>query len=223
MHWTEYLVPLGQGAWVTVQLTFWSSILGAILSFAAGIGKLSGFAAIRWLSVSYIEIFRGTSLLVQLFWLYFALPIVGASIGIDLRFSPVIVGILALALNIGAYGAEVVRGSIQAVTRAQYEAARALNFTPRQTLLRIALPQAIPEMMPPFDNLAIQNLKDTALVSLITLGDLAFRAEQLRNFTQDSTTIFSLVLIMYFAMALVLTAMMRVLARMVGRWRQSGR
>lgn len=223
MHWTDYLVPLGQGAWVTVQLTFWSTILGAVLAFAAGIGKLSGFAAVRWLSVTYIEIFRGTSLLVQLFWLYFALPIVGEMAGVDLRFSPVIVGIMALALNIGAYGAEVVRGAIQAVARAQYEAARALNFTPRQTLLRIALPQAIPEMMPPFDNLAIQNLKDTALVSLITLGDLAFRAEQLRNFTQDSATIFSLVLIMYFAMALVLTALMRGLAHLVGRWRQARR
>lgn len=223
MHWTEYLVPLGQGAWVTVELTFWSTIFGALLSFAAGIGKLSAFAGLRWLSATYIEVFRGTSLLVQLFWLYFALPLVGDALGIDLRFSPVIVGILALSLNIGAYGAEVVRGAIQAVSRAQYEAARALNFTPRQTLFRIALPQAIPEMMPPFDNLAIQNLKDTALVSLITLADLAFRAEQLRNFTQDSATIYTLVLFMYFGMALVLTALMRALARLVGRWRQAGR
>lgn len=223
MHWTDYLVPLGQGAWVTVQLTFWSTILGAILAFAAGIGKMSTILVLRWLSVAYIEIFRGTSLLVQLFWLYFAMPILGEMIGLDLRFSPVLVGILALGLNIGAYGAEVVRGSIQAVARAQYEAARALNFTQRQTLFRIALPQAIPEMMPPFDNLAIQNLKDTALVSLITLGDLAFRAEQLRNFTQDSTAIYTLVLFMYFGMALVLTAFMRGLARMTGRWRQTER
>lgn len=223
MHWTDYLVPLGKGAWVTVQLTFWSTILGAILAFAAGIGKLSAIWFLRWISVAYIEVFRGTSLLVQLFWLYFALPILGAMVGLDLRFSPVLVGILALSLNIGAYGAEVVRGSIQAVSKSQYEAARALNFTSRQALFRIALPQAIPEMMPPFDNLAIQNLKDTALVSLITLGDLAFRAEQLRNFTQDSTVIYTLVLFMYFGMALVVTAFMRGLAHMTGRWRQTGR
>lgn len=222
MDWTDYLLPLGQGAWVTVQLTFWSTLLGGFLAFATGLGKLSNLRAIRWLSASYIEIFRGTSLLVQLFWLYFALPVLGEVIGIDLRLPPVMAGILALGFNIGAYGAEVVRGSVQAVSQAQYEAARALNFTRRQTLFHIALPQAIPEMMPPFDNLTIQNLKDTALVSLITLGDLAFRAEQLRNFTQDSTTIFSLVLLMYFGMALVLTAMMRGLARFVGRWRQAG-
>src|SRR5690554_6790839 len=223
MDWTDYLFFLGQGAWVTVQLTFWSTLLGGFLAFATGLGKLSNLRAIRWPSASYIEIFRGTSLLVQLFWLYFALPVLGEVIGIDLRLPPVMAGILALGLNIGAYGAEVVRGSVQAVARAQYEAARALNFSSRQTLFRIALPQALPEMMPPFDNLAIQNLKDTALVSLITLGDLAFRAEQLRNFTQDSTTIFTMVLLMYFGMALVLTVMMRGLSRFVGRWRQKGR
>jgi ABC-type amino acid transport system permease subunit len=125
----------------------------------------------------------------------------------------------ALSLNIGAYGAEVVRGAIQAVPLSQREAARALSFTPRQMLWRISIPQAIPEMMPSFGNLAVQNLKDTALVSLISLGDLAFRAEQIRTFTQDSTTVYSLLLLMYFGMALVLTAIMHLLERSVGRWR----
>ncbi|GLQ37961.1 putative amino-acid ABC transporter permease protein y4tF [Rhizobium albus] len=219
MEWTEYFAPLMRGAWVTIQLTVWSTIFGAILSFAAGIGKVSGNGFARWISVVYIEIFRGTSLLVQLFWLFFALPVAGQAIGVDLRMSPVVAGVLALSLNIGAYGAEVVRGAIQSVSHDQYEAARALNFTPRQALWRIALPQAIPEMMPTFGNLAVQNLKDTALVSLITLQDLAFRAEQLRNFTQDSTTIFTIVLFMYFGMALVLTAIMKLLERSVGRWK----
>src|SRR3546814_17464201 len=75
------------------------------------------------------------------------------------------------------------------------------------------------EMMPSFGNLAVQNLKDTALVSLISLGDLAFRAEQIRNFTQDSVTIYTLLLLMYFGMALVLTAIMKLLERSVGLWR----
>jgi polar amino acid transport system permease protein len=221
MHWTEYFNPLLQGAWVTVQLTFYSTILGAMLAFAAGIGKTSRNIAFRSLAVAYIEVFRGTSLLVQLFWLYFAMPLVGQAIGVDLRLPPVIAGVLALALNIGAYGAEVVRGAIQSVSKDQYEAAKALNFTPRQALWSIALPQAIPEMMPPFGNLAVQNLKDTALVSLISLGDLAFRAEQLRNFTQDSTTIYTMVLFMYFGMALVVAGLMKLLERYVGRWRMA--
>jgi len=223
MNWVDYLKPLGEGAWVTVQLTVYSTILGAILSFLFGIGKTSRNWLIKGFSIVYIEIFRGTSLLVQLFWLYFALPVAGQAIGIDLRLPPVMAGVLALGLNIGAYGAEIVRGALQAVPRSQHEAARALNFTPRRALWRVYLPQAIPEMMPSFGNLAVQNLKDTALASLISLGDLAFRAEQVRNFTQDSTTVYSMILIMYFGMALVLTAMMRGLESYVSRWRTLGR
>lgn len=184
-----------------------------------GIGRLSHSVALRSLSVTIIEVFRGTSLLVQLFWLYFALPILGESMGLDWRLDPVVAGTLALGLNIGAYGAEVVRGAIQAVPHSQLEAAKALDFTERQTLWRISLPQAIPEMMPSFGNLAVQNLKDTAMVSLISLGDLSFRAEQIRNFTQDSTTIYTLLLLMYFGMALVLTVLMKLLERATGRWR----
>ncbi|HWL28085.1 MAG TPA: ectoine/hydroxyectoine ABC transporter permease subunit EhuC [Burkholderiaceae bacterium] len=222
MEWLSYSKPLLEGAWVTVQLTFFSTLLGGLFAFAFGIGKISHNALARGVAIFFIEIFRGTSLLVQLFWLYFALPVLGQAIGVDLRLPPLVAGTLALSLNIGAYGAEVVRGAIQAVPPSQHEAAKALDFTPRQILWRIALPQAIPEMMPSFGNLAVQNLKDTALVSLISLGDLAFRAEQIRNFTQDSTTVYTLLLLMYFGMALVLTGIMKLLERSVGRWRTGG-
>jgi len=219
MEWTSYIGPLLEGAWVTVQLAAYSTVLGAFFAFAFGIGKLSRNWAVKGIAIAFIEVFRGTSLLVQLFWLYFALPLLGQALGVDLRLPPVVAGTLALSLNIGAYGAEVVRGAIQAVPRSQLEAAKALDFSARQTLWRISLPQAIPEMMPSLGNLAIQNLKDTALVSLISLGDLAFRAEQIRNFTQDSVTVYTLLLFMYFGMALVLTAIMKLLERSVGRWR----
>jgi polar amino acid transport system permease protein len=208
---------------VTVQLAVMSTILGAVVAFALGIGRLSRNRLLRLPSIAVIELFRGTSLLVQLFWLYFALPLLGHAVGLDLRMPPVTAGVLALGLNIGAYGAEVVRGAIQAVPRSQREAAQALDFTPRQIMWRISLPQAIPEMMPSFSNLAVQNLKDTALVSLISLGDLAFRAEQIRNFTQDSTTVYILLLFIYFGMALVLTAIMKTLEHTVGRWRAVAR
>src|SRR5690625_1767884 len=162
--WTTYISPLLSGAWVTTQLTIYSTILGGLVSFLAGVGRLSHRSWVRWLSIGFIELFRGTSLLVQLFWLFFALPVLGQAIGIDLRLSPVMAGTLALSLNIGAYGAEVVRGAIQAVPPGQLEAAKALDFSHRQTMWRIAIPQAIPEMMPTFGNLALQNLKDTAPV-----------------------------------------------------------
>lgn len=219
MDWLAYVRPLMAGASVTLELTLYSTILGGAFSFLFGIGRLARSRFWRWLSISLIEVFRGTSLLVQLFWLFFALPVLGQALGIDLRLPPVVAGTLALSLNIGAYGAEIVRGAIQAVPRNQYEAAKALDFTPRQTLWRIALPQAIPEMLPSFSNLAVQNLKDTALVSLIGLGDMAFQAERIRNFTQDSVPIYTLLLLMYFGMALVLAGMMRILETRIGRWR----
>src|SRR5699024_4715319 len=119
------------------------------------------------------------------------------------------------SLNIGAYGAEVVRGAIQAVAPGQYEAARSLNFTRRYALWHIILPQALVEMMPPMQNLVVQNLKDTALVSLVTLADLTFRAQNLRNLTLESVPIYTLTLIIYFVLALIFIAGMRWLERFV--------
>lgn len=204
-----FLPVLLEGAWVTVKLAVISTIFGGILSFAAGIGKLSRFWPIRTISTLYIEIFRGTSLLVQMFWLFFALPLLG------IRLPPTIAGITALSLNIGAYGAEVVRGAILAVPKGQYEASIALNFSKRHTLWNVVLPQALVEMMPPFGNLVVQNLKDTALVSLITLSDLTFKAQTLRNLTLESLPIYTMTMLIYFVLALIFIAIMRWLERII--------
>lgn len=208
-HWLDLLPPLLRGARVTAELALASTVVGAILAFASGIGKLSRLAPVRWLSTVYVEVFRGTSLLVQMFWLFYALPLLG------IRLEPTTAGILALGLNIGAYGAEVVRGAILAVDPKQYEASTALNFGPRYTLWNIVMPQALVEMMPPFGNLVVQNLKDTALVSLITLTDLTFQAQNLRNLTLDSVPVYTMTLFLYFGMALVLTFAMRILERYI--------
>ncbi|HEX7022135.1 MAG TPA: ectoine/hydroxyectoine ABC transporter permease subunit EhuC [Trueperaceae bacterium] len=208
---TTYLPALLGGAWVTLKLALMSTVVGGVLAFAAGIGKLSRFWLARLLSVVYVEVFRGTSLLVQMFWLFFALPLLGV------RLDPVVAGVLALGLNIGAYGAEVVRGAILSVRRGQYEAAVALNFSRTYTLWHIVLPQALVEMMPPFGNLVVQNLKDTALVSLITLSDLTFRAQNLRNLTLESVPIYTSTLVIYFVMALLFIAVMRWLENVISR------
>ena len=205
----QLLAPLLRGTVVTVQLALISTVLGGILSFAAGIGKLSSNWLVKGISVIYIEIFRGTSLLVQMFWLFFALPLIGVSL------DPYVAGVAALSLNIGAYGAEVVRGAIQAVPVGQYEAAVAVNFTKRHTLWNVILPQALVEMMPPFGNLVVQNLKDTALVSLITLTDLTFAAQTVRNLTNESIPAFTATLIIYFVLAMIFILLMRWLERVV--------
>jgi polar amino acid transport system permease protein len=209
----EFLPALLEGAWVTIQITVAACALAVVCGLLAGLGKMSAWPPVRWLAIAYIEVFRGTSALVQLFWLFFVLPHFGITL------DPIPVAILALGLNVGAYGAEVVRGAVLAVPRGQYEAAIALNMGPLTRMRRIILPQAIVAMIPPWGNLFIELLKATALVSLITVADLTFRAYQLNQATLQTVQIFLLVLVMYLGIALVITFLMRGLERRVARGR----
>jgi polar amino acid transport system permease protein len=211
MEWVSYLPSLARGAFVTAWITLAAIAVGAVLAFAAGIARVEGGRVLSTVALCYTEVFRGTSLLVQLFWFYYALPLVGVS------FEPVETGILVLALHVGAYGSEIVRGALSSVSVQQHEAARALNFGRMQTLFRITLPQAIVEMMPAFGNLAIETLKLSSLVSLISIADLTFRAQSIRNLTLDSAGIYSLTLVGYFAMSLVLMTLMRLIERALRR------
>lgn len=199
--------PLLDGLWMTLRITVGATALAIPLALAAGLARLSSHGLLRGVSLLYVEVFRGTSALVQLFWFYYVLPLFG------LKLPAVTVGIIVLAANAGAYGAEVVRGAILAVAPGQREAAVALNMTAAQTLRRIVLPQAFPAMLPPAGNLLIELLKNTALVSLITITDLTFRGQMLRAETLRTTEIFSLLLLLYFAVALVITAGIRLLER----------
>ncbi len=194
---------LWRGLVITIQLALGGIALAIVMSLAAGLGKMSKIPPLRWLCIAYIEVFRGTSALVQLFWFYFVLPFFGVSI------TEFQAGVLVLGLNAGSYGAEVVRGAIQAVPRGQYEAAIALNFTPMQRLWRIIVPQAVVSMLPPMGTIFIELLKNTALAALITLNELTFVAKQIRDDTQRTTEVFLAVLVMYFAVALCITAVMR--------------
>jgi len=207
MTWMHFLPALLKGAEVTALIAVVSTALGAVMAFVVGVARVEGGPIVSKIALVYIEFMRGVPLLVKFFWLYYALPLIGLSLG------PFTTGIAGLVLNISAYGAEVVRGGLQSVPDQQHEAARALNFSKFYTLLHISLPQAVVEMMPAFGNLAVQNLKDTALVSLISIADLTFQAQQLRNITLDSARVFTLTLIGYFLMALVLSVAMRLLER----------
>jgi polar amino acid transport system permease protein len=190
-----FLPGLLSGAWITIQITVAGSILAVVCAFVAALAKMYGNAPLRWLAIAYIEVFRGTSLLVQLFWMFFVLPHFGVTL------EPMTVAIVTIGLSYGAYGAELVRGAISAVPRGQWEATVALNMSRVEALRRIILPQAFVAMIPPWGNLLIELLKGTALVSLITISDLAFRAQQMNQTTFRTVEIFSLVLLFYFAIA----------------------
>ncbi len=215
----ELLPLLLEGTVVTIKVTASAALLAAVLALFAALAKRSSWRGLRWLANVYIEIFRGTSLLVQLFWLFFVLPLPPFNV----TMSPYTVAVLGLGLNIGAYGAEVMRGAFASVPRGQIEAAIALNIPPLQRFLGIILPQALVNAIPPFTNLLIELLKGTSLVSLITLADLSFRADQLVQSTFRSEEIFLLTLGIYFLLAQAISIAMRTLERRLNRGLARGR
>jgi polar amino acid transport system permease protein len=200
--WTDDLLD---GLWVTVYVTILGAAAALVVAFALGLLVRMKPIVPRTIARIVIEFFRGTSLLVQLFWLFYALPLWGYQL------SPIECGVLAFGLNFGAYGSEIVRGAINAVPRAQWEGALALNLSPYQRMRRVILPQAYPLMVPPFGNLLIQLIKSTPLVFLLTLTDLTAVADQYRATEGNEGFIFGLLLVIYFVLAYVCTLGMHAL------------
>ena len=212
-----HLPHLLGGLQVTLQVFAGSALLAAVSALVAGLARTSADRVVRWTAGGYVEAFRGTSALVQLFWAYFALPLL---FGIHL--DAMLVGILVLGLNAGAYGAEIVRGAVQAVPAGQREAAVALNLTAWQRLRHVVLPQAGLAMLPPVGNLSIELLKSTALVSMITVTDVTRAGLEIRDNTLRTTEILSLLLLTYLALALLLTGAVRALEARLARGRERG-
>ena len=201
---TPTLLDWTGNLWSGFQLTLLATVLGALLMFVIsvvlGLMVRSKRLAVRGPARIVVEFFRGTSLLIQLWWMFFALPLLGIAI------DPLAIGIIAFGMNYGAYGAEVVRGSLNAVPRAQWEGAIALNLSPLQRMLRVIWPQAVPLMIPAFNNLFIQLLKSTPLLFTISLTDLMYYGEQFRLATQD-TSIYLVMLAIYFVLTYAFTVL----------------
>ncbi len=211
IDWSGYVSLMLQGVLVTIGLTLMGSALALVMAFVAGLGRLSRFFAVRALATAYIEFFRGTSIFVQLFWAYFVLPLLG------LELTPLQAGVLALGLNVGAYGAEVVRGAVQSIGKEQYEACVALNLGRWQAMRHVILPQAFLLMLPTFGNNAIELLKATSIVSLISLADLTFQAQVVRAQTGNTLVPFTTILIGYFVLAMLISWGVRSLERRLSR------
>lgn len=202
-QWQGYLGLIFEGAWITVQLTVLGCLLALTVAFMAGLGRISQWAPVRAAATVYIEFFRGTSIFVQLFWAFFVLPLLGVPL------TPFQAGVLALGLNVGAYGAEVVRGAVLAIPREQTEAGVALNLTRWQRMRHVILPQALVIMLPTFGNNAIELLKGTAVVSLISISDMTFQAQVVRLQTGNTAVPFLTILILYFVMSWVISTSVR--------------
>lgn len=211
----EYSPILIQGTITTIELTLASAVLAVIISFVVGLSRFSRLRIVRVAAVVYLEFFRGTSAIVQMFFMFYVLPLFGVT------FPPLLAGILACGLNLGSYGSEVVRSAILSVGRGQHEAALALNYTNYQRFRYVLIPQAIPVMIPTFGNLLIELLKLTAVASLITISDLTFMSQIIRVQTALTLEPFLVILVIYFLIASVLVWFTKLIERKFSQGRHT--
>jgi polar amino acid transport system permease protein len=201
----DLLPPLLAAVNVTIFLTLTGIAVAIAIAVPAGLARTSRWRWLRLAVALYVEPIRGSSLMVQLFIWFYLLPFVG------IRLGALETGVLALGINYGAYGSEIVRAAVVNVDRGQREAAIALNMPSGLAMRRIIFPQAAIAMLPPFGNIVIQMLKATALVSLITITEVTFTAKGLISANGRTREILTLVLLLYFALSLPLMRAVKML------------
>lgn len=189
-----------QGLGVTVFYTVTTVLAGVLIGLVVGILRTAGP---RWVSPplrAYIEVFRCTPLLVQLVWVYYALPVL---IGVDM--SAAMACFLTLSLYAGSFYAEIFRGGIEAVDRGQWEAGRAIGMRQHRIFRRIVLPQAIQVMIPSFINQTILQLKNTSLVSVVAVGDLLYQGTVITAASYRPLEVYTVIAVLYFVVLFPLT------------------
>jgi len=193
--WVPALV---EGSKTTIALTVTSVMAGLALGVFLALGKIAKFKPLNRICSAYIFFFRGTPLLMQLFFVYYGLPMISMSLAINDKFTAAFV---AFSLNMGAYAAEIIRAAIQSIDKGQFEASHALGFSYGQTMRLIIIPQSIRRLIPPVANEFILALKDASLVALIALQDLT---QQTRAIASSSASV--LVFIPAMVLYLIITA-----------------
>ena len=196
------------GAGITIQITAISVGLGLIIGMFVGIARISNVKLLRWLAAIYIDFLRGTPLLVQIFLIYFALPVI-----LEQRVDPFIAAITACGINSGAYIAEIFRAGIQAIDEGQMEAGRSLGMTWVQTMRYIIVPQAFKNIVPPLGNEFIALLTDSSLVSVIGFEELTRRGQLIIARTYGSLEIWISVAIIYLVMTLTISRLVAYLEK----------
>ncbi|MBV4419219.1 amino acid ABC transporter permease [Clostridium tyrobutyricum] len=196
-----------KGSVMTVELTVITIIFGSILGILLALLRLSNNLVLKYISSFYAWIFRGTPLLLQLFFFYYGLPFIG------IELTPFTAAIIGLALNCGAYMSEIIRGGIQSIDQGQFEAAKALGFSYTKTMKRIILPQTFKIIIPPVGNEFISILKDTSLVSTIAMVELMRSAQQIYATSFDPISVFLTAAVFYLIMTTVFTTAFGIIER----------
>lgn len=195
----QYAGPLLNGLRFTALVFVGGVVIATVAALLVGTARLSRYRAIRLPATVFVEFFRGTSALVQLFWVFYALPLV-----LGITFQPLTAAWIVIGFNQGAYLAEVVRTGIRAVPAGQIEASISINLPPAVRWRRVVLPQAIPIMLPSYTNHVITILKETAIVSLIGIADLTYTANTLRTQHGNTTVLFITIALIYLVVALTI-------------------
>lgn len=201
----KFLPILLKGTVTTIELTSISMILGTITALLIAFAKISRNKILNVIGGLYTWLFRGTPLLVQLFVIYYGLP------QINIKFEPFTAAVIGLTLNIAAYIAEVIRGSVESIEKAQWEASYSMGLGFWKTVFLIILPQSMKRMIPPLTNEFIALLKDTSLVSTIAMVDLMRTAQQISSTTFKPMEILTGAAILYLLMTTVFTTIFKIL------------
>lgn len=168
-----------EGMGVTLKLTLLSGSLGLVFGMVLALLRISQFKILNWISLFYITLFRGTPLLLQILFIYFALPTILEAYQINMVLDSFSAGVLALSLNSAAYLAEIYRAGILSIPKGQTEAARALGLSRHQTMYQIIIPQTYRRIIPPVVNELSALTKETSLVSVISLGELLYITQRI--------------------------------------------
>lgn len=207
-NFSSFMPFILKGLEITVQVFLVGAVVAYSIALVAGLMRTSKNPVVRSVAAVFVELFRGTSLLVQMFFFVYALPMIFPG----LSMSNFLAGSIAVGLNYGAYASEVVRGAIHSIAVGQTEAAISLNMSKWQRMRLVILPQALRLMLPGFGNNAIELLKGTSLVYFIALADMTFQANVLRgsnNSLSNQIEIYTYLLVAYFILALPLIFLAR--------------
>lgn len=195
----QYLPYVLRGIPITLELMVLANILMLICAFGFALMRLSRYRLSRWVSLVVVEFFRGSSVVIQMFWAFYVLPFFGLSP------SPTVAAVAVIGLNAGSYASEVVRNAFLEVPAGQHDAAFAVGYSRWQTSRLIVFPQAIGLMIAPLTNTVIDVIKVTSVASLILLPELTFRAFSVRATTGASLELFGLIFIIYLALSLLVS------------------
>ncbi|MDR6224717.1 amino acid ABC transporter permease [Desmospora profundinema] len=221
IHWDRLFNPqlavdslpfVLQGIGYTISLSFLTMFIGLVLGLVTAMGRMSARIWLRWPARAYISIIRGTPLLVQLFILYFGLPVIG------IELTAIMAAIIGLSLNVGGYSAETIRGAILSIPRGQWEAAKSMNMTYWQTMQRIIIPQSVRVALPPLANTFLSLVKDTALLSVITVPEMLYQAKIVGGRSFDPMTMYILVAAIYWVICTLLNVLQDHLEKRYGRF-----